>query len=120
MIVSGDGRRVGVKPNGLSYVTILDERGHSHTIDFHKARQLAEALDTGADLRVGTNHGRVLALQGFSRRSDGLVPEMETRWLLGDASVHMPAGRPQTPSGPWVLDDDARKRLAEEIRRVMD
>lgn len=119
MIVAADGRRVAVKPNGMSHLALLDDRSESHTIDHASAGQLAEALESGSNIRVGTNHGRVLMLQGVAGLVRDPAPAMARGWLLGDASVHMPAGRPQAPTGPWAFDEDQGRMLAEEIRAVL-
>lgn len=132
MIALRDGRRLGVRRNGFSFVAILDDRQESHTIDFVKAIQLAEALESGSNIGLSTSHGRVLALQ-HGTVAAGPDPKLrEVVWALGDTVT--PRSNPldessraglnpqvlRKPRGPWLLDDEGRVKLAAEIRAAIN
>lgn len=124
MIRCGDGRRVGVRRNGAFYVSVLDDRRQHFVIDNRKAGLLADALEKIEPVRVGTNHGQVLAVEVVQPvlSSVGATPELGAAVvILGDANTEAPAGRPQQPTfrSCWELSTDQCRRLAEEIRQVV-
>jgi hypothetical protein len=110
MVHSSDGRLVRARRNGFAFVSIEDFEadkgrvGEQFVIDFERARQLADALERDESVTLPSN-GRSLQLAGASLGAVGATAyDGPQRKVL---------------SGPWLLGETQREKLATEIRQAV-